>query len=68
MHRFIPALVSAAGGAVSEVPVRHRPRTRGQTKYGTGVLRRGLPGLRDCFVVRRLGQHAVPSPAPRWAG
>ncbi|MEO1236900.1 MAG: glycosyltransferase family 2 protein [Planctomycetota bacterium] len=54
MHRFIPALVAGFGGVVVETPVHHRPRAAGQTKYGTGLLKRGLPGLRDCFVVRAM--------------
>lgn len=54
MHRFIPACVAGFGGRVIETRVNHRPRHAGKTKYGTGLIKRGLPGLRDCFVVRRL--------------
>ena len=35
MHRFLPALVIRAGGRVRSVPVNHRPRLRGHSKYGT---------------------------------
>ncbi len=35
MHRFLPALFIRAGGRVISVPVGHRPRTRGTSKYGT---------------------------------
>ena len=35
MHRFLPALFIRAGGQVESVPVNHRPRTRGVSKYGT---------------------------------
>jgi dolichol-phosphate mannosyltransferase len=35
MHRFLPALFIRAGGRVISVPVGHRPRTRGASKYGT---------------------------------
>ncbi len=35
-HRFIPALASWAGARITEVPVNHRPRTRGVSKYGIG--------------------------------
>lgn len=35
MHRFLPALFIRAGGRVCSVPVNHRPRLRGQSKYGT---------------------------------
>ncbi|MGI8602566.1 MAG: glycosyltransferase family 2 protein [Verrucomicrobiales bacterium] len=36
MHRFIPALVAAAGFKVIELPVNHRPRRYGVSKYGFG--------------------------------
>jgi dolichol-phosphate mannosyltransferase len=35
MHRFLPALFLRAGGRVISVPVGHRPRLRGASKYGT---------------------------------
>lgn len=35
MHRFLPALAQRAGGRVVSVEVNHRPRTMGQSKYGT---------------------------------
>lgn len=34
MHRFLPALVQRQGGHVIVVPVAHRPRERGVSKYG----------------------------------
>jgi dolichol-phosphate mannosyltransferase len=34
MHRFLPALVLREGGIVHSVPVNHRPRRRGISKYG----------------------------------
>jgi hypothetical protein len=45
MHRFIPVLVARDGHRVVETPVRHRPRTRGQSKYGAGRFVRGLADL-----------------------
>ncbi len=36
MHRFIPALAAWVGGKVTEVPVNHRPRVAGSSKYGIG--------------------------------
>ena len=36
VHRFIPALVKRAGGHIVMLPVNHRPRLRGQAKYGVG--------------------------------
>jgi dolichol-phosphate mannosyltransferase len=35
MHRYLPALFIRAGGRVVSVPVNHRARTRGASKYGT---------------------------------
>lgn len=35
MHRYLPALFIRAGGRVVSVPVGHRPRLRGASKYGT---------------------------------
>lgn len=34
MHRFLPALYQRHGARVVSVPVNHRPRTRGTSKYG----------------------------------
>jgi glycosyltransferase involved in cell wall biosynthesis len=43
MHRFLPTLIKMRGYRVIQVPVRHRPRLRGKTKYGTwGRLVKGL--------------------------
>lgn len=50
MHRFLPSLVRMDGYEVIEMPVNHRPRLHGQTKYG--VANRALRGLTDCFAVR----------------
>jgi dolichol-phosphate mannosyltransferase len=35
MHRFLPALAQRAGARVVSIEVDHRPRLRGQSKYGT---------------------------------
>ena len=58
MHRFLPALFLRQGGQVVSVPVNHRPRTRGISKYG--VFDRLWIGIVDLFGVmwlqrRRLG-------------
>jgi hypothetical protein len=36
MHRFIPALAGDLGASIAELPVNHRPRVRGRSKYGLG--------------------------------
>jgi dolichol-phosphate mannosyltransferase len=52
MHRFIPALVKTAGYRLVEVPVNHRARRFGQSKYGLG--NRALRATIDMFGVRWL--------------
>lgn len=52
MHRFIPALVKSAGYRLVEIPVNHRPRRFGQSKYGLG--NRALRATVDMFGVRWL--------------
>ncbi len=52
MHRFIPALVKSAGYRLVEVPVNHRPRRFGQSKYGLG--NRALRATIDMLGVRWL--------------
>ena len=50
MHRFIPALVKGAGYRLVEVPVNHRPRKFGESKYGLG--NRAVRATMDMFGVR----------------
>ena len=52
MHRFVPALVKGAGYRLVEVPVNHRPRQFGQSKYGLG--NRAIRATVDMFGVRWL--------------
>jgi glycosyltransferase involved in cell wall biosynthesis len=53
MHRFIPELASAAGFTMSEVPVHHRPRTAGKSKYGLSRTFRVLLDLITVWFLRR---------------
>src|SRR5579863_3268537 len=52
MHRFLPALVLREGGVVRSLPVNHRPRERGVSKYG--VFDRLWVGISDLFGVMWL--------------
>ncbi len=52
MHRFIPALIKGAGFKIVELPVNHRPRRFGISKYGFG--NRALRATVDMFGVRWL--------------
>lgn len=50
MHRFVPSLLKLAGFRVVEVPVHHRPRRFGQSKYGVG--NRAVTAFVDLLAVR----------------
>jgi dolichol-phosphate mannosyltransferase len=52
MHRFLPALAKRHGASVFSLEVRHRPRTRGQSHYGTWDRLR--VGVVDLFGVMWL--------------
>jgi glycosyltransferase involved in cell wall biosynthesis len=56
MHRFIPAVASWMGVSLAEVPVNHRPRTRGRSKYGLG---RTVRVLLDLFTVKFLQSYGT---------
>ncbi|MET0256641.1 MAG: glycosyltransferase [Luteibacter sp.] len=56
MHRYLPALVKRAGFASQSVPVGHRPRTAGTSKYG--MLDRLWVGLADLRGVAWLMRRA----------
>lgn len=51
LHRFIPALAGLVGARVAEVPVNHRPRLRGRSKYG---ISRTVRVLLDLVTVKFL--------------
>jgi glycosyltransferase involved in cell wall biosynthesis len=52
MHRFIPAIAYERGAQIAELKVNHRPRLRGQSKYGiTRTLRVVLDLLTVKFLV-----------------
>ncbi len=61
MHRFLPALFQRAGWQVRSVPVNHRPRTRGTSKYGMwNRLWVGIVDLRGVgWLIRRAKRTAV---------
>lgn len=57
MHRFLPALMIRAGGEVVSVPVHHRPRAGGVSKYG--VLDRLGVGIVDLLGVMWLKRRGI---------
>jgi glycosyltransferase involved in cell wall biosynthesis len=56
MHRFIPALASWSGAKICEMPVNHRPRTKGAAKYG---LERTLKVILDLITIKFLGSFST---------
>ncbi len=52
MHRFLPAILAYAGATVTELPVNHRPRRSGRSKYG---LARTFKVLLDLLTVKFMG-------------
>ncbi len=56
MHRFIPAYAHMAGARVVELPVNHRARTRGSSKYG---MIRIFKVLIDLVTVKFLSSYAT---------
>lgn len=52
MHRFLPTLVQMKGYRIDEIPVNHRPRAGGASKYG--LWNRAPSACRDLFGVRWL--------------
>lgn len=56
MHRFIPAYAAMVGARVAQIPVNHRPRTRGKSKYG---LARVFKVLMDLMTVKFLSSYAT---------
>jgi len=61
MHRYLPALMQRAGWKTVSVPVNHRPRTAGVSKYNN--LNRALVGIRDlrgvAWLIARSKRTAV---------
>lgn len=49
MHRYIPALADSLGFKIAEIPVHHRKREFGKTKYGS---ERYLRGFLDLLTVK----------------
>jgi glycosyltransferase involved in cell wall biosynthesis len=54
LHRFIPVLAHYRGFRVAELPVNHRPRVHGRSRYG---LERYLRGFLDLLTVTFMGRY-----------
>lgn len=57
MHRFLPTLLRLEGARLIEVPVSHRPRRYGRSKYGIG--NRLFVGVVDLLAVRWMTKRAL---------
>lgn len=58
-HRFLPALFIMNGYTVAEMPVNHRPRHTGVSKYGFGINSRLWVGIHDLIGVRWLRKRTL---------
>jgi glycosyltransferase involved in cell wall biosynthesis len=56
MHRFLPALASEMGVRIAEVPVNHRPRVHGRSKYG---ISRTVRVVLDLMTVKFLATYST---------
>jgi glycosyltransferase involved in cell wall biosynthesis len=56
MHRFIPALAVMAGASLAEIPVNHRPRLHGESKYG---MARIFTVIMDLLTVKFLSSFST---------
>ena len=54
LHRFIPVLAAYRGFRVAEIPVNHRPRMHGSSRYGP---ERYLRGFFDLLSVTFMGRY-----------
>lgn len=59
MHRFIPELINHAGFRMAEVPVHHRPRVAGKSKYGLSRTFRVMLDLITVLFLRRYGDRPM---------
>jgi glycosyltransferase involved in cell wall biosynthesis len=54
LHRFIPVLAHYRGFRIAELPVHHRPREHGRSRYG---VERYLRGFLDLLTVSFIGRY-----------
>jgi len=62
MHRYLPAIARQLGDRVAEVPVNHRPRRFGRSKYG---LSRTFTVVNDLLRLRSVMRSAIDPARPR---
>jgi dolichol-phosphate mannosyltransferase len=55
LHRFLPTLLRMEGARLAEIPVRHRARQSGRSKYG--LVDRLPQAVSDLMLIRRMQAH-----------
>ena len=59
MHRFIPLLVYGQGFLVTEVPIIHKPRAYGKSKYGFSKLWKDMPDILTMLFLTKYGKRPL---------
>ena len=59
LHRFTPVLANAEGFRIAEVPVKHHPRTWGESKYGWSRLVKGFLDLLTVAFLTKYRQRPM---------
>ncbi|MEM7115954.1 MAG: glycosyltransferase family 2 protein [Chloroflexota bacterium] len=59
MHRFIPEMINFAGFTMAEVPVNHRPRVAGTSKYGISRTFRVILDLITILFLRKYSDRPM---------
>ncbi|MBF0176442.1 MAG: glycosyltransferase family 2 protein [Magnetococcales bacterium] len=59
LHRFLPALLSAVGAEIRELPVNHRPRVFGKSKYSLNKIFRVVLDLLLINFLRKYIQRPI---------
>src|SRR5205814_4715111 len=54
LHRFVPVLAHYRGYRIAELPVNHRPREHGRSRYG---VERYVRGVLDLLTVSFIGRY-----------
>ena len=62
LHRFLPVLAHDRGFRVAELPVNHRPREHGRSRYGAERYARGFL---DFLTVSFMGRYRHATPPSR---
>ncbi|MDP2750376.1 MAG: glycosyltransferase family 2 protein, partial [Nanoarchaeota archaeon] len=59
LHRYIPFLLHSQGFKIAEMPVNHRPRIHGKSKYGTSRILKGFLDLISIKFISTFGKRPL---------